>query len=74
MKILKLLNKKYLSIVLSFFFFLNSNLYSTEPVDIWSLNKEESNTESINDEKIPNNTSTTNSIYEMQTEKKMNLR
>mgnify|MGYP000851189103 CR=1 FL=1 len=70
MKILKLLNKKYLSIVLSFFFFLNSNLYSTEPVDIWSLNKEESNTESINDEKIPNNTSTTNSIYEMQTEKK----
>ena len=70
MKILKLLNKKYLSIVLSFFFFLNSNLYSTEPVDIWSLNKEESNIESINDEKIPNNTSTTNSIYEMQTEKK----
>jgi hypothetical protein len=70
MKILKLLNKKYLSIILSFFFFLNSNLYSTEPVDIWSLNKEESNTESINDEKIPNNTSTTNSIYEMQTEKK----
>ena len=37
MKILKLLNKKNLSILISFFFLQNS--YSIEPVDIWNLEK-----------------------------------
>ena len=38
MKILKLLNKKNLSILLSLLFFQNS--YSTETVDIWDLDKQ----------------------------------
>ena len=38
MKILKLLNKKNLSILISFFFLQNS--YSIEPVDIWNLEKQ----------------------------------
>jgi len=73
MKTSKLLNKKYLSIILSFFFLFNSNLYSTEPVDIWSLKKKEVTTDSIDEDKIQDNVSTTNTIYEMQTSKKNEL-
>ena len=37
MKISKLLNKKYLSILFCFLFLQNTELSSNEPVDIWSL-------------------------------------
>ena len=40
MKILKLLNKKYLLIILIFFFFIISKLYSEdEQVDIWNIDE-----------------------------------
>ena len=40
MKILKLLNKKYLSIFIVFFCYFLSNLRAEdEPVDIWNLEK-----------------------------------
>ncbi|MBD1166700.1 hypothetical protein IDG49_02835 [Pelagibacterales bacterium SAG-MED07] len=42
MKILRLLNKKFLSILISFFL-ITGNLYSeNEPVDIWNIDKSES--------------------------------
>ena len=46
MKLLKLLNKKNLSILISFFFLQNS--YSIEPVDIWNLEKQSNQNNSKN--------------------------
>ena len=66
MKILKLLNKKNLSIILSFFFLFSLKVYSNEPVDIWNIEPKEIITENSTEEK----TISTNSIYEMQSEKK----
>ena len=43
MKLLKLLNKKNLSILLIFLFCNNS--FSNEPVDIWNINQNKSNEE-----------------------------
>tara|TARA_B100001123_G_scaffold445374_1_gene596777 strand:+ start:2521 stop:4281 length:1761 start_codon:yes stop_codon:yes gene_type:complete len=42
MKILKLLNKSYILIFFLFIFQLNLNVLSTEPVDIWKLEKKTS--------------------------------
>ena len=43
MKILKLLNKKYLLIILTFFFLFISKLYSEEePIDIWNIDLKKS--------------------------------
>ena len=48
MKISKLLNKKYLSIFFIFVLLFSSNLKAEdEPVDIWSLEKEEEQNSSI---------------------------
>ena len=66
MKILKLLNKKNLSIILSFFFLFILKVYSNEPADIWNIEPKEIITENSTEEKIIS----TNSIYEMQSEKK----
>tara|TARA_B100000795_G_scaffold218095_1_gene172143 strand:+ start:68 stop:1822 length:1755 start_codon:yes stop_codon:yes gene_type:complete len=66
MKISKLLNKRYLSIIL-IFFFIEISSQSEEPVDIWNLEKKiEENIiiENQKKEKISQN-----SIYEMQSEK-----
>ena len=52
MKLLKLLNKKNLSILLICLFFNNS--YSNEPVDIWKINKNTKNNEVIDSEEIEN--------------------
>ena len=52
MKLLKLLNKKNLSILISFFFLQNS--YSTEPVDIWNL-EIDSNKDQISEKEIIEN-------------------
>jgi len=70
MKILRLLNKKNLSIILSFFFLLNLKVYSTEPVDIWNIDPKKIITENSTEEKVEEKTISTNSIYEMQSEKK----
>ena len=59
MKILKLLNKKYLLIILTFFFLFVPKLYSDdEPVDIWNLEKkvEENSNEDFKNNNDPNET------------------
>ena len=73
MKILKLLNKKYLPII--FLLIISSNLNADDkPVDIWNVDKDqkiENSGENSNMNKIGKETeSKTNlSIYEMQTQK-----
>ena len=64
MKILKLLNKKYLSIILSFFFLFTLKVYSTEPVDIWNVEIEKATTENSTEEKnIEDENISESSIY-----------
>ena len=51
MKILKLLNKKYLLIILIFFFIIISKLYSEDkPVDIWNIDQKKIIDQSIDKE------------------------
>ena len=63
MKLLKLLNKKNLSILISFFFLQNS--YSTEPVDIWNLEKQ-SNQNNSKNEIIENENLLPSTIFNIQ--------
>ena len=68
MKNLKLLNKKYLSVIL-FYLFFGLLLQSQEPIDIWNI-EEKKTTENI--DVIENNEkkdATQNSIYKMQSQK-----
>jgi hypothetical protein len=67
MKSLKLLNRKYLSIIL-FSLFLGFSIQSQEPIDIWNVEEKNitgdpSIAESSEDKNIPQN-----SIYEMQSQ------
>ena len=74
MKILKLLNKKYLSIIFTFLIIFNS-LAEDKPVDIWDLNKKQIEQESeVEKNKKKNSTENSSelSIYEMQTAKDEN--
>ena len=65
MKILKLLNKKYLLIILTFFFLFISKLYSEDkPIDIWNIDQKKLIDQSIDKEIVEENIST-NSIYKM---------
>jgi len=74
MRILRLLNKKYLSII---FILLSTSGYTEEkPVDIWNIDKKniEENTIDINVNEETNPTEekiTESSIYNMQTQKKV---
>ena len=72
MKNLKLLNKKYLSIII-FYLFFGFDAQSQEPIDIWNID-EKKTTESIDiagsDEK---KNVTENSIYKMQSQKDSEL-
>ena len=71
MKISKLLNKKYLSIIIIFLFSSFCVIAEEKPVDIWNIDKKAIETESeINssDEKIE--VSTESNIYSMQADKK----
>ena len=63
MKLLKLLNKKNLSILISFFFLQNS--YSIEPVDIWNLEKQ-SNQDNSKNEIIENEDLLPSTIFNIQ--------
>ena len=68
MKNLKLLNKKYLSIIL-FFVCFASTAQSQEPIDIWKVDEKQNKeneiiTDSLEKKDIPQNT-----IYEMQSQK-----
>jgi len=77
MKTLKLLNKKYFSIVLVLFFGLN--LFAEEqPVDIWNIDKKEiennsSVTFGLEENNLENSKETTSSIYNMQVQKKNSI-
>ena len=68
MKILKLLNKKNLSIIVSFFFLQNS--YSTEPVDIWNLEIDSNKDKISENEIIENENLLPSTIFNIQNEKK----
>ena len=63
MKILKLLNKTYLSILIIFFFSIVNSLSQDEPVDIWNIDKEQIKENSENKELISSTES------EIETEK-----
>ena len=68
MKNLKLLNKKYLSIIL-FYLFFGFATHSQEPIDIWNIEKKKTN-ESVNVEGSNEEKNVTqNSIYKMQSQK-----
>ncbi len=72
MKISKLLNKSYLSILFCFLFLQNTELYSNEPVDIWSLeNQKELEEETLN-EVIQDANMSDKTLYELQGEKNIN--
>ena len=71
MKILKLLNKKYLIIILIFFFY-GSSAYSEEPVDIWNLEDKKTLQENSKVKNSEEENLSQNSIYEMQSQKKIN--
>ena len=68
MRILKLLNKRYLSIIL-IFLVVGLNVYSEEPVDIWAIDKKKPLDENITIDKSENKNISQNSIYEMQSKK-----
>ena len=72
MKILKLSNKKYFSILI-FYLLSGINTFAEDkPVDIWNLEKKETDTvveTNISDQN--QNNSTGNSIYNMQSNKKI---
>ncbi len=63
MKILKLLNKTYFSILIIFFFSIVNSLSQDEPVDIWNIDKEQIKENSENKELISSTES------EIETEK-----
>ena len=54
MKILKLLNKSYLSILIILFFSIVNSFSENEPVDIWNTEKVQTQSNSENKELISN--------------------
>ena len=72
MKNLKLLNKKYLSIIL-FFSFFGFESYSQEPVDIWSVDGKQKTEEVAINENFEEKSLPQNNIYKMQSQKKTEL-
>ena len=71
MKILKLLNKKNLSIIIVYLLLSFPTIAEEKPVDIWNLDKQE--TESISEENLSvekNEEIPQSSIYKMQSDKK----
>ena len=76
MKILKLLNKKYFSIILILLLGLSS--YAEEqPIDIWNINKKKIDEESLQDntenskEEIEIKDNSNSSVYNMQSQKEV---
>ena len=72
MKILKLLNKKYFSILIIYLFLPINTFAEDKPVDIWNLEKKESDiieeTNIVDQDQSINSRS---SVYEMQSNKKI---
>ena len=72
MKKLKLLNKKYLTIILILINF-GFSTQSEEPVDIWSVEEDKIEIGENLDENLEEKKNSENSIYEMQSQKNDNL-
>jgi len=72
MRNLKLLNKKYLLVLLIYLFF-GSSTQSQEPVDIWKIEKKESSNEISTIDDIGEKKILQNDIYKMQSEKNEEL-
>ena len=68
MKNLKLLNKKYLSVIL-FLLFFGFTAQSQEPVDIWNTEESKTNKKADTTGDLDGKDSDQNSIYKMQTQK-----
>ena len=68
MKNLKLLNKKYLSIIL-FCLLIGFSVQSEEVVDIWNIEDKKSTKKNIKDKDKEKKSIPKNSIFEMQTKK-----
>ena len=69
---LKLLNKKYLSIIL-FSIFLGFNVQSQEPIDIWNIEEKNVTAETPNIKNDKDKNISQNSIYKMQFQNKGEL-
>ena len=69
---LKLLNKKYLSIIL-LSLFLGFNVQSQEPIDIWNIDEKSIAAENSSVENDEDKSISQNSIYKMQSQKKGEL-
>ncbi len=72
MKNLKLLNNKYLSIIL-FTFLLGFNVQSQEPIDIWNVQEKNPEVDSSNIQNNEGEDILQNSIYEMQSQNETEL-
>ena len=68
MRILKLLNKIYLSIILTFLLF-SFSAYSEDPVDIWNVEEKNVSEKNITIKNSEEKNTQSNSIYEMQSQK-----
>ncbi len=68
MRILKLLNKIYLSIILTFLLF-SFSAYSEDPVDIWNVEEKNVSEKNITIKNSEEKNIQSNSIYEMQSQK-----
>ncbi len=77
MKILRLLNRKYLSIIIAVLLIAFNSNSEDQPVDIWNIDKEKienSTSEKISDSSDETNNQLTESdIYKMQNKKKVNI-
>ena len=72
MRNLKLSNKFFFIFSTIFIYFFFSKIYSNEPVDIWNIDKK--NIDNVSIKKKEKKDSSLNSIYEMQTPKKDELK
>ena len=70
---LKLLNKKYLSIIL-LSLLVGFNIQSQEPIDIWNIDEKSIAAENSTVENDENKSISQNSIYKMQSQKKGELK
>ena len=73
MKNLKLLNKNHFLLILFYLIFFGLASQSEEPVDIWSIETEKESEKSSVVENLEEKSVPQNSIYEMQSQKNINL-
>ena len=70
MRISELLNKVYLPIIISLLL-VSTAVYADEPVDIWNVQEKKIIDQNISDEDLEEKNIPQNSVYEMQSKKKI---